>query len=346
MTTANKKRAAGETLLRLMNASRKGTQRLTLKTLFALLSLQERYSETRKRLEKKGGYEQLTCECKLDVVILTASHFPFAAFKDLGYRVPAPEGLWRQRYSFVTRLKGTKSIREINVEHGPNKPWLPPFRITIIPRDASGVVVQDFQSILELLPDFKIVLLEVALDFPLGSLIDVDYVRKHLLSGKMNLPCGTDPFHQRYPGASRTIRAYAKWESDKSRWEMALGSRFLRGEEIEDIFDFQHLGEILAPKYVLFARLNRTKVLNVVDKGRFTARRKAEIRAALKAREGSLWETLRYLRQNVGLKNTQRYLIPLTETNDVVKEALKKWAAVWPTAPTRLGKKAKKKGRP
>ncbi len=187
MTTANKKRAAAETLLRMMNASRKGTQRMTLKTLFALLSLQERYSETRKRLQKEGGYKPLTCECKLDVVILTASHFPFAAFRDLGYRVPAPERLWRQFYGLVTRLKGMKSVREINVQHGPNKPWLAPCRITIIPRDASGVVVQDFQSILELLPDFKIVLMEVAFDFPLDSVVDVDYVRKHFLSGKMNL---------------------------------------------------------------------------------------------------------------------------------------------------------------
>ncbi len=155
-----------------------------------------------------------------------------------------------------------------------------------------------------------------------------------------------DPHHQRWPGASRDIRAYAKWETDKSRLEFALGSRFLKAEKIEDLFDFQRLGEILAPKYILFARLNLAKVLQAVDKSRFTPRRKAEIRTALKAREGSLWDTLRYLRQNVGLKNTQRYLVPLTQTNDVVKKALMKWAAAWPTSPTRLGKKAKKKGRP
>jgi hypothetical protein len=338
MTIANKKRDAGEALLRKLNASRRGTQRLTPKMLPALLSLQERYGETRKHLRKEGGYEGLTCECKLDLIILIATQFPFVAFKDLGYRVPAPERLWRQLYGFVTRLKGTKSIRKINIEHGPNKPWLAPFRITIIPRDASGVVVQDFRSILELLLDFRIVLLEVAFDFPLGSVIDVDYVRRHFLSGKMNLPGGTDPYHQRWPGASRDIRAYAKWETVKSRLEFALGSRFLRAQEIDDIFDFRGLGEILAPKYISFADLNRAKVLQIVDKSRFTARRKAEIRAALKAREGSLWETLRYLRQNVGLKNTRRYLVPLTQTNDVVKEALKKWAEAWPTGPTRLGR--------
>jgi len=51
--------------------------------------------------------------------------------------------------------------------------------------------------------------------------------------------------------------------------------------------------------------------------------------------EGDVWPTLNYLRLEVGLKNARRLLVPL-KTNRLIRDALKEWAAMWPTAPTRI----------
>jgi hypothetical protein len=53
--------------------------------------------------------------------------------------------------------------------------------------------------------------------------------------------------------------------------------------------------------------------------------------------EGDVWATLNYLRQELAMKNTRRFLDPL-DTNDLVLDALKKWAAMWPAAPKKLRK--------
>jgi hypothetical protein len=339
----SKMRDAQETLLRWMNAGRRASEQITRKMLLARLTLQERYTDTRKQLRKEGGYERLTCECKLDRVVLTARNLSWRSFRDLGYRDFTPQRLWNQNYRFVRRLKGSGSIRSINIEYEPNAAWLAPFRITIIPRDETGVGVQDLRSILELIPDLKIVLMEIAFDFPIGSVVDVAYVRKHLLSGKMWLPLGTDadPFHQRWGRAasSKTDRVYAKWSTSKLRFELELHARFLRQHRIADIFDFLRLVEILIPRHISFSQLDEGKLIERLQRNGVTPSEIRNVLHAMKEREDSLWETLRYLRRRVHLKNVRRLLVPVSEMNQVVEQGLRTWAAEWPSTPTRLGKK-------
>jgi hypothetical protein len=339
---ADKLRHTLETLLHRMRATRRGVgKQTTVKMLIALLTLQERYVETRNRL-RKNGYERLTCNCKSDRMVLTTQNPPWRVLEDLDYRSRPPQRLWNRNYRLVSRLKGKKSIREINVEHEPNAAWLSPYRITIIPGDDTGVEVQDFRSIQEILPDFKIVVMEIAFDFPIDSVVDVAYVRRHLLSGKMRLPLGTDVnlFHQRWgrAAASKADRVYTKWNTSKLRLELELHARFLRQHKIVDIFDFRRLIEILIPHHIFFAQLRTDKLIERLRRNAVAAREIRNVLHAVKKREDSLWETLQYLRRTVHLKNVRRLLLPISEMNQVVEQGLRTWAAQWPTSATRLGK--------
>ena len=344
MANKTKMRLAQEALLRWMNTGRSVGEKLTIRMLLALLTLQERYVHMRKQLHEDGGYGRLECDCKTDRMVLTTQNRPWRVLEDLGYRSRPPQRLWDQSYRSISRFRGTKSIREINVEHQPNAGWLAPYRITIIPRDATGIEPQDFRSIVEMLPDLKIVLLELALDFPLDSMIDTDYVRRHFLSGKMWLrrTSNENKFHQRWgPSTGRmAVRAYAKWEASTMRLELELHARFLRDKEIMDLFDFRRLaGIILAKKHIWFGQIDEKKLVSRLRRNGITREEQREILRQVKTREASLWETLRYLRRTVHLKNVRRFLVPVSEMNQAVEQGLRKWAAHWPTAPTRLGKK-------
>jgi hypothetical protein len=341
---ANKMRHAQEALLRWINAGRKAGEQLTIRMLLALLTLHERYLEKRLHLHKNGGYERLTCECKTDRMVLTTPNRPWRVLEDLGYRSRPPQRLWDQSYRSISRLRGTKSIRDINVEHQPNAGWLAPYRITIIPRDATGVEPQDFRAIVEVLPDLKIVLLEIALDFPLDSIIDTDYVRRHLLSGKMWLrqASNQNKFHQRWgPSTGRmAVRTYAKWAASTMRVELELHARFLRDKEVKDLFDFQRLaGIILSKKHIWFGQIDEKKLMAQLRRKGIGKEEQRKILQQVETREPSLWEILRFLRRTTGLKNVRRLLRPLDDVNQVIADAIGKWAAQWQANPTRLVKK-------
>jgi hypothetical protein len=344
MANKTKMRMAQEALLRWMNTGRKVGEQLTIRMLLALLTLQERYVHMRKQLHEHGGYKRLECDCKADRMVLTTRNQPWRVLEDLGHRSRPPQRLWDQSYRSISRMRGTKSIREINVEHEPNAGWLAPYRITIIPGDETGIEVQDFRAILEMLPDLKIVLLEIAADFPMDSMIDTDFVRRHLLSGKMWLRRGSseNKFHQRWgPSTGRmVVRTYAKWAASTMRLELELHARFLRDKEIKDLFDFQRLaGIILAKKHIWFGQIDEKKLMAQLRRNGIGKEEQRQILQQVKTRETSLWEVLRFLRRTTGLKNVRRLLRPLDDVNQVVADAFEKWAAQWQAKPTRLVKK-------
>jgi len=148
----------------------------------------------------------------------------------------------------------------------------------------------------------------------------------------MRLPPGSNKVHQRWEGASRIIRVYAKWEENKLRIECAARSRFLRSNQINDLLDYPRLLTSIVPKYLMFASLDRQKVTKMFQRRGISAPRTAEINRALDARAGSLWETLRYLRKEVGLKNTRRFLIPMKALNGILAASARELAARFSTS--------------
>ena len=119
------------------------------------------------------------------------------------------------------------------------------------------------------------------------------------------------------------------------RVELEMRSRFLRHYEIKDPYDFQKLVQILPRRHIQFVRFDEKKlVARLRGMGR-KPRPIWEILDDVRLLEGDVWATLNYLRQEMGIKNARRLLDPL-DTNDLVMDALKKWAALWPAAPAQL----------
>jgi len=231
----------------------------------------------------------------------------------------------------VTRIYGTGSVREIVVLWDPNTGWLPRFRITIIPGDETGLLYADLCLILELLPRFKIVLLEIALDFPLKSILDTAFVRQHILSGKTWLRIGGTALHQRWATArsAKIVRAYVKFEASSFRIEFQLQARFLRKHGINHASDFPKLAAIIPRHHIYFAAIDAKKLRAYLQRGGLSHQTRTEILKMVAKNQKSLWSTLRLLRRKYRFANVRRLLSPHPDINEIISAALKQWAAQW-----------------
>ena len=298
----------------------------------AAKDLLRRYLAERHQRSEAGSYEPIQCIVKLDRLVLTAIAVSLQALCGIpGYRAKKPKRLWRQLYSIVTRILGTGSIREIIVESSPNAAWLPKFRITIIPRDTTGLLFEDLRFILELIPEFKLVLIEIALDFPLHSIIDTSFVRQHMLCGKTWMRVGGTAVHERWGSArsSKVVRGYLKVEASAFRIELQLHARFLRKHQINHACDFSKLATILSGPHIYFAALDGNKLRQYLQRSSFPHKTKTAILKTVAENRKSLWSTLRLLRRKWRFANVRRLLIPLTEMNGIVIAALNQWATQW-----------------
>ena len=309
MTTTNKREVAARDLLR-------------------------RYLAERSDLRRAGNYQPLRCEAKLDRITITAREVPLQELGRIpGYRAKSPKRLWKQLYREVTRIYGTGSIRKINIESVPNVGWLPKFRITIEPRDETGLLSQDLALILELLPQFKIVLLEIALDFPLDSIVDTSFVRQHLLCGKTWMRAGGTGLHEKWGTfrSSKVVRSYAKFAILRFRIEFQLNARFLRKHGINHAPDFAKLATILSSHHIYFASLDDSKLREHLRRSALPHKTKTAILKSVAESRKSLWTTLRLLRREWHFANVRRLLSPLPEMNGIVLSALNNWAEQWQT---------------
>jgi hypothetical protein len=344
---AKKRRQARETLDRIRKVLREQYAHVPRKVLDARETLIRHYKTMRVQLRRTGNYDPLQCEAKIHRVELTVeifplNAFPWKAFRKLpGARLLNPERLWSQIYGLVRRIRCSGGIREITVEYQRRSHWADPFRITIIPRHRAGLQFEDLNAILQLLPNFKIVVIEIAFDFPIASIVDARFVEEHALFGR-SWPryVGINPLHDSWGTrkAPKFVRSYARFETDSHRVELELHSRFLRQHRIDDIQDFPRLVAILVPNHIQFAQLDRRRLIEQLRRNGLGSQERQNVADQLQDRaEDCLCDVLRYLRRKVRLKNVRRLLNPVDETNRVIREAIDKWGRTW--APTRSGKK-------
>lgn len=169
-------------------------------------------------------------------------------------------------------------------------------------------------------------------------MITRDWVRAHGGFGNSNFhnkpnDDGLDNWGSRK--SSKFVRCYLKKELNALRVETELHSRFLRRYGITSPFDFFKLVDVLPLRHISFSRLDYGKIKSRLARMGFTAADQRKILTTLATMRGDLGESLAYLRRKVKLKNTQRFLIPL-HMNAGIANALRKWAAMWPTAPAKL----------
>lgn len=340
MLITAKQRAALKALQQRQQRARYGD--LPPKRMRALQVLERRYHGERERRRREQDYEPLSCDFGVDRFVITVSE-PIsqdawnALRKIPGYGAAKEYRLYEQPYGRAVRIRGTASIKEFIIQYERKAGWFARYRITLIAVDGTGLRYDDLRLILGLLPAYTIVLLELAFDFPIDAIIDGVYVRRHALFGRSqprnvaNYPLW-DCWGTRK--SSKFVRIYVKVEIDKFRIELELHARFLRHHKIHDVFDFHRLAEII-PQHILFAKLDWDKLATTISASGRTAKKVARVSAHVDELADNLWETLRYLRRRVGMKNVRRLLIPL-EINTVIRGAVQQWAAQWPSVPARL----------
>jgi len=338
--SANKKMLAARKALIRFYADiqrRAAGKKFTAKMRAATITLAAMYESLRDRLRERNEYESLTCVCKIDRVILTTNTLSWKAiFGVLGWRPRRRKRHWRKDYRFSRRIRGTGSIAEVVVEFERTAAWFPHFRITVIPQDDTGLLHHDFQWLLQALPDAEIKVVEVAWDFPNRCVVDLDYVRRFGLFGSTWLRPGSNPYHDKWGNVgSKIVRAYVKWGTSQFRVELELHVRLLRQLGINDIFDFRKLRSALFPDHIHFLKLDEMKLVRALRRAGLALAEQRAVRTRVKTKvQRSLWDGLRYLREEVGLKNVQRLLLPVPEMNREVHIALEGLVAQWPRRPT------------
>jgi hypothetical protein len=216
-------------------------------------------------------------------------------------------------------------------------PHIAPFKVTLIARDEVGLQRTDVLSILELLPDSRIVLVELAFDFGFRSGVDGAFVRRHALFGKSRPNQGGvyrcwDSWGSRR--GAKYVRSYFKPKLGVHRVELELHRKFLRRNGIKDIFDFNRLVEIVPQRHILFAKLDKNIIVRHLKNA---GHDRYEVRQILErvSEHDDIYAQCAVLRKRGRLKNVRRALVPL-HTNRLVRKAIKRWAAQWPKGPKRL----------
>jgi len=215
------------------------------------------------------------------------------------------------------------------IESKPREPWIPPFRITLVADDQTGLLPEEVFGVLELLPSkFKMSLVELSFDFS-GSTINRIVVRRCGLFGRSQRTRSSDKTD--YWGTRKSgklVKSYNKTEIGAHRVEFEFRSRFLRRYHIDDPFEFARLIELLPHKHISFERINLQKLRDYLRRRGFSDEEIASTCRFVDPCECDTGAALAYLREEVRLSNVRRFLTP-SDTNRLVREALKKWCAQW-----------------
>jgi hypothetical protein len=282
------------------------------------------------------------CLVKLDRVVLFCDEDPtrqlmgVPGFKSLSSHFirPYEDGRF-QPYARVHWFKDWHSDMKLKIESRRREPWMPLYRITLYADDRVGLLPEQLFAVLEVIPRFKLSVIEIAFDF--SPWISRTLLSQRVLFGKSRPapPIETTLYWGSQKG-SKGARLYHKEEIDKYRVELELHAKFLRAYQIWDIFDFQKFCELLPVRHIYYARFAVERLIVLLRSMGMSYGQIWKILRDLALLEDDVWPTLNYLRLEVGLKNARRLLVPL-KTNWLIREALEKWTAMWPKAPTRLG---------
>lgn len=129
-----------------------------------------------RRLEQESVQSRFehssACVVRLDLMRLVCLRNPSPMLRDVpGFRRFPSHWIKkkpRQRFFPYKRVQwfwSMTSSMKFLIESEAQKPWLVPYRLTLIAADRTGLLPSEVFSVLELLPDFKLTTLEIAFDF-------------------------------------------------------------------------------------------------------------------------------------------------------------------------------------
>jgi len=313
------------------------------KRLLAGLAFEARYAAHRLELFETQQHVPLACICGIDRTAVTASDVPIDAIGKIpGYQIEKEQPLWNQSYRTATSITGTGSVRKVSVEHKPAKRCYPACRVVIEPRDSVRLQPADLALILERLSEPKFQLVEVAFDFPADSVVDTEFIENYAVFGKSKPHrVGQVPAYDSWGSrkGSKFVKSYFKGEIFAHRVEIESHAPDLEKYGIIGVADFSKFATTLPEHQIFFGRIDHQALADRLVSEGFSAEEARKIQRRVRNLEWSLCAALNYLRREVGLTNVRRILIELDDMNDIVRDALEKWATKWRTDVARLRKK-------
>ncbi len=96
------------------------------------------------------------------------------------------------------------------IESERREAWLPPYRLTLYADDRTGLLPDEVLGVLEVLADFRMTMMELALDFSPDNM-NRKFVREHALFGKSRpaASVGDTDYYGTRMGTKR-VQAYIK----------------------------------------------------------------------------------------------------------------------------------------
>jgi hypothetical protein len=240
-----------------------------------------------------------------------------------------------QPYGQAQWFHSTRNEAKFTIESDRRERFLDPFKITFFADDIDGLLPEQVFSVLELMPSFRMTMVELAFDFMRA--MDRRRVRREGLFGKSRpIPSvGSTDYWGTRKGMKR-VQCYFKLDVQAFRVELEMHSRFLRYYKIRTPFDFKKLVDVLPARHIYFGKFNNQKVARrIVHMGLSATRRQDALKMIARMRN-DLWATLNFLRGDLDMKNTRR-LVDGSPINRDVLSALNAWISKWPVRPQRLG---------
>jgi hypothetical protein len=194
----------------------------------------------------------------------------------------------------------------------------------LITDDQQNLTRQEILRIIGQFSEYRLLLLEIAIDFQPQFGINLAAVRQRALFGKsrpkISRHAGTVLYGTRK--ASKYVRCYWKNELRLFRIELELHSEWLRRYGVRTLEDLSKLPNLLCPSHVRFAEIDWT-ALHKYLLGRGSDA-DVIIRRA-KAEAHSIHQAMKFLRTTAQVPNVHRFLVTTAPTTLILR-ALKKWA--------------------
>jgi hypothetical protein len=222
---------------------------------------------------------------------------------------------------YVNPLTGTRLF----IQYQPLLPKLPSFKVTLISDDLRTLSHSEIFQIVQQFDGYRLLLIEIALEFGPGSEIDIEFLHRHGLFGKSR-PNTSRSFDgsARYGGrhSDKLVRCYRKDNVNSFRVELELHSRLLRRNGIVVFADLRRLPNLLFPRHICFVRLDWAALVRHLSRRGLDS---CQIVQRARTEHRSLYAAMTFLRTNVGVRNVHRFLRTIPPSGAVF-DLLKEWS--------------------
>lgn len=226
-------------------------------------------------------------------------------------------------YGRCRQYQSRSSETKIFWQYQRQAPWLADWRITLVGDDRTGLLLHHLEEVLRHCAQHRLLMLELALDFPTNCRIDLDFMERHALFGKSRPSKFAYQGQVVYGGrrSAKRIHCYKKPEVHAYRLEVQFNSRLLRATGLERVGDLAVLPRLVL-KHVRFVHIDWRKLQRYLQ-CHIEIKHSRKVIAKTKSRAESIHAAMSYLRDQ-GVRNTHRYLLPL-KINTEIKAAVHRW---------------------